>query len=302
MKQTIEPEHGLTFKLDLQEGSRLYAPTPSRQARLLPISPHSYGYFVAGREHFTVRDQIRCLYQVFITHKGKGHFVLEDRSFVAEPNTVLLLDCGRPHRYESMDGVWEHEWVNFTGSACQVYYDLINPNGAIIHSLTGNREVAALLREVGDGMMQQDMVGFVHSSTRIIRLLDAIYSLVMEHQRNRMEDQRANIDRSVTYIEDHYMDRLTLDRLAQVAFLSKYYYTRAFSKYVGMTPYEYLTTVRLSHARTLLFTTQMSVEEIGWRVGFQGSRNLIRQFKKATGMTPGEYRRKGAGWESGYSG
>ena len=44
------------------------------------------------------------------------------------------------------------------------------------------------------------------------------------------------------------------------------------------------------------------VEDVGWRTGFGGSKNLIRQFKLATGMTPGEYRRQCFGWDNAHAG
>ena len=295
MPFSIEPESGLSYRLDLLEGSIMGPASPSRRAQTLPVSVVSYGYFVAGPGHFTERDQMRCLFQVFITHSGRGRFLIDGEELIAEPGTVALLDCGHPHRYESLDGVWEHEWVNFSGSGCRIYYELINPEGFAIYPLDGNDDIPAVMREIREGVGRQDMPGFVHTSTRIIRLLDAIYGLTVEQQRMRMTDRQSNVVRSVKYIDAHYMEPLSLENLAQTAFLSKFYYTRAFKRYMGVTPYEYLNTVRINHAKSLLLATRISVEDSAWRVGFSGSKNLIRQFKQATGMTPGEYRRSAGG-------
>ena len=87
------------------------------------------------------------------------------------------------------------------------------------------------------------------------------------------------------------MQRLSLDEIAQMSYLSKYYFARAFRQYMGITPYEYLTSVRLSHAKGLLISSSLSVDEIGYRTGFGGAKNFIRQFRQSMGMTPGEYRK-----------
>ena len=302
MNTQIQPESGLNFKLDLREGSAIYSPAPNRQARVLPVSINAYGCFDAGPEHFTDRNQLRCLYQVFWTHSGAGRFLVDGREFIARENTVALLDCSRPHRYETMGDGWNHDWVNFTGSACAAYYDLINPEGFRVLSLDENREIARWMHEIRGSVTRQDMSSFVHTSTCLICLLDAIYALATEQNRQRVGDKRDNVLQSARYIDAHYMEHLTLDELAQSAYLSKFYYSRAFKHYVGMTPMEYLNTVRVSHAKSLLITTELPVEDVGWRTGFGGSKNLIRQFKLATGMTPGEYRRQCFGWDNAHAG
>ena len=302
MNTLVSPESGLDFKLDLREGSAIYSPAPNRQARVLPVAIMSYGCFNAGPEHFTDRNQLRCMYQVFWTRSGAGRFLVDGKELIARENTVALLDCSRPHRYEAMSDGWNHEWVNFFGASCSVYYDLINPEGFRVLPLDENREIVRWMREIRGSVTKQDMPSFVHTSTYLICLLDAIYALAVEQNRQRVGDKRDNVLRSARYIDAHYMEHLTLDALAQSAYLSKFYYSRAFKHYVGMTPMEYLNTVRVSHAKSLLIATELPVEDVGWRAGFGGSKNLIRQFKLATGMTPGEYRRQCIGWDNAHAG
>lgn len=299
-KKKIDPEEGLSYRLDLQIGSEMRSMLPNYRAYAMPVHPRGYGYFIAGPRHFTCRsgNAGQGLYQVFITYSGHGRFLIGDQEYVVGPNTLFMLKCGTAHRYESMGGVWVHEWVNYSGTCVQTYYDLICPKGPMVYDLGNNREIPLRMREVRSAMEKQDMLSYVHAGTQVIRLLDAAYSFVMEQQRLNLQDRRGNVERSIQYIDEHYMEKISLDDLAGIAYLSKYYYTRAFDKIVGMTPYEYLNTVRISKAMNLLIFTGMSVDEIGWQVGFQGSRNLIRQFKKTMGITPGEYRKSAAMWNA----
>lgn len=288
-------EKGLTYCLDLLDASQLFTPSPTKMARRLPICICSYGYFVAGPGHYTDRDQFRSLYQVFLTHSGCGRFIIDGKEYLADKDTAVFLNCGHPHRYESYKGTWEHEWVNFSGSSCKVYQDLINPDGFRIHQLHGNREPFIIMQEIKSGVMNQDMPGLVQTSTRIIRLLDSLYTLSMSHQRSHIDDMRGNVQLSIDYIDEHYMESVSLDQLAQTAFLSKYYYLRSFKQYTGMTPYEYLTSVRLSHAIKMLVATNRSIDEIGYETGFGGAKNFIRQFRQSMGVTPGDYRKTPGG-------
>lgn len=299
-EKKIDPEEGLSYRLDLQIGSEMRSMLPNYRAYAMPVHPQGYGYFIAGPRHFTCRsgNAGQGLYQVFITYSGHGRFLIGDQEYIVGPNTLFMLKCGTAHRYESMGGVWVHEWVNYSGTCVQTYYDLICPKGPMVYDLGNNREIPLRMREVRSAMEKQDMLSYVHAGTQVIRLLDAVYSFVMEQQWLNLQDRRGNVERSIQYIDEHYMEKISLDDLAGIAYLSKYYYTRAFDKIVGMTPYEYLNTVRISKATNLLILTGMSVDEIGWQVGFQGSRNLIRQFKKTMGITPGEYRKSAAMWNA----
>lgn len=291
MDVVIPPENGLQYCLDLRQGSTLHAPLPDKALHNLPVGSVSYGYFVAGPAHFTDRSPGCSLYQVFLTRKGQGRFLVGANEYVAGPDTVLLLDLNQPHRYEALGDVWEHEWVNFSGGCCAVYHDMINADGLRILPLNGNETIPELLHAIGEWTTRHDALSHVHTATEVIRLLDALCALAVEQQRMRLADQQQNILRSVRYMEEHYQEPLTLETLAQTAYLSRYYYLSTFNQYMGATPHAYLTALRISHARRLLLTTSRSIEDISWRTGFRGSKNLIRQFKQSTGMTPSAYRR-----------
>lgn len=286
----IGPEAGRTYNLDLKDGSINCTPMLIRSTESLPIPEYSYGYFLAGPQHYTQRGSACRLYQVFITHKGKGRFLMDGKEYIAGPNTIALLDLQQPHRYETAGDLWEYEWVNFRGSSCGHYNGMINPDGFTIYDLQEDLTLMSLMQDIRASVTHIGLMEFVQTGTRILCLLDAFCSFVAHHQQLHLPNCHENVMSTVQYIDEHYMEKLTLDMLADMAFLSKYYFTRAFSRYKGMTPYKYLSTVRLSHARQLLLTTSLTIDEIGWRVGYGGSKNLIRAFSLATGTTPAQYR------------
>lgn len=287
----ISPEKGTTYNLDLEEGSINCTPLLNQSMEFLPIPEYSYGYYQARAKHYTQRGSLCKLYQVFITHKGSGRFLLDGKEYIVGPNTIVLLNLQNPHRYETAGDYWEYEWVNFRGSSCDYYYETINPEGFTIYDLKDDTTIMARMQAIRTTVSLIGQMEFVQTSTYILGLLDAFCAFVNEFHQQDMIQCRSNIIAAVQYINDHYMEKLSLDTLADMAFLSKYYFTRAFSRYKGMTPHKYQNSVRLSHARQLLLSTSLSVNEIGWQVGYGGSKNLIRAFKLATGTTPDMYRK-----------
>lgn len=86
---------------------------------------------------------------------------------------------------------------------------------------------------------------------------------------------------------------LSLDRLAEVAELSKYHFLRQFSSVVGITPGAYLRTLRLCQAARMLRSSNRPIVDIALAVGFSDHPSFSRAFARHMGLTPSEYRRLG---------
>jgi len=73
--------------------------------------------------------------------------------------------------------------------------------------------------------------------------------------------------------------------------MSEAYFRRLFRSEYGMSPSEYLISLRIAHAKNLLTYQNSSVSEIAIACGFSDIYYFSRRFKKETGMTPTEYKR-----------
>jgi AraC-like DNA-binding protein len=92
-------------------------------------------------------------------------------------------------------------------------------------------------------------------------------------------------------IESQYDGALTLAQLAGTVHLQPAYFSTLFRRVVGIPPMRYLARYRLDRARDLLLSTDLPLGEVARRAGFSEAPYLIRVFREAEGMTPGEYRR-----------
>ena len=112
MRIEIGQQTGRSYCLDLRDGSVNYIRPIMRSVDVMPIPDYNYGYYFAGPGHFTHRDIDCGLYQVFITHNGRGRFIVEGKEHFMGPNTVAFLNLSLPHRYETVGENWEYEWVS----------------------------------------------------------------------------------------------------------------------------------------------------------------------------------------------
>ena len=94
------------------------------------------------------------------------------------------------------------------------------------------------------------------------------------------------------YIDEHLAEDVSLSSLAELVHLSPYHFSRAFKQSFNMPPHRYLTSRRIERAKSLLAARKLSVTEIGFDVGFSETSSFTSAFRKVTGETPTDYRRR----------
>jgi len=111
----------------------------------------------------------------------------------------------------------------------------------------------------------------------------------LELSRAGLVDRR--IRRSVELMHSQLDQELTLKALAAASYLSPFHFARLFKKLTGATPHNYLAGVRAARAQLLLAETELSVTEVGARVGYLSASHFTKAFRLATGTTPREFRK-----------
>ncbi len=98
--------------------------------------------------------------------------------------------------------------------------------------------------------------------------------------------------RVAEFIEAHLSENLSLAAMAHEAGLSAHHFGKAFKGSFGVTPGGYVTRRRIHRAKELLLSDHQSITEIAYALGFCSHSHLSEAFRKATGMTPSEFRKK----------
>lgn len=107
-----------------------------------------------------------------------------------------------------------------------------------------------------------------------------------------LKDSDAVLQRVVEYIDNHYASPVTLTLLSETFHINPSYLCKLFRDRIDKTFVCYLNEVRIRHAKRLLAGSRLSVDEVAEKTGFNNANYLVRVFKKTTGMTIGEYRKK----------
>lgn len=98
------------------------------------------------------------------------------------------------------------------------------------------------------------------------------------------------IERVIKTMWDRYHEPLTLAELADVAILSRFYFSRVFRLVTGTSPGRFLTAIRLFKAKKLLLSTSLSVTDISYQVGYNSLGTFTSRFTQSVGAPPGRFR------------
>ncbi len=99
-----------------------------------------------------------------------------------------------------------------------------------------------------------------------------------------------SLHKIVRYIKENYMNKITLDDIAEHVFMSKYYISRIFNEKMGMSVSAFINKVRIDHSKRLLTESTLSIASIANMTGFDDQSYFTKQFRAVTGVSPGRFR------------
>ena len=94
------------------------------------------------------------------------------------------------------------------------------------------------------------------------------------------------------YLEEHFVEKISLDFLAEQFYFNKYYLTRLFKAEYGVTIKQYLIQLRITEAKKLLRFSSLSISQIATQSGMPDASYFTHIFLRIEGMTPRDFRKK----------
>jgi AraC family transcriptional regulator len=128
----------------------------------------------------------------------------------------------------------------------------------------------------------------------VIRLAEAVLAMLAGGARGIAEPSardRRRISDTLRHIEKNCDEKLDLTGLARVARMSRYHFLRTFRRAVGLTPYQFVLSLRMRRAAMRLHTSTAPIAAIAFEAGFGDLSTFNRRFRDLFGMSPGAFRR-----------
>ncbi len=121
---------------------------------------------------------------------------------------------------------------------------------------------------------------------------EIIIFMIRKSTTNKIYTTPQPIQQAIAYTNEHFLEKITLEELAEHLSFSTNYLGQLFKTQIGCTFHEYLNTLRLKYACSLLRSSHMPVKEIASISGYNSVEYFMYVFRKKIGMTPNAYRKQ----------
>ncbi len=232
---------------------------------------------------------------------GSYTFYLNDDVITAHPGDVVFIESGVIHGGKPDNCIYECIVFNPKPllpniEACKKsVYSLINSD-THIHPLflSGSHPICQVTKKLMDAAKQQT------PGIELSILIQLYQWFITIHETKSYFKTEKNASPStkkiqvlkpvLEYIENHYMQPITVAELAEIAELSTSHFSFYFKNMIHRSAIDYINYYRIERACQLLTTTQNSITDIAYQVGYNDSSYFCRHFKKYKGITPQKYR------------
>ena len=279
----------LEYCMDLQSGSYGHSSTSDTLAQSFPYYNMDTGKFVSGEGYYTKRDCYEG-YLLLVTESGSGKLTWNNQICVLEKGSAVLIDCSTYPEYRTMPGnTWTFHYLHFKALSMDGYKKTFLSKLTPIQ-LRMPKLVWQMMNQLYYMSFQGELVSYATQSNIISNLLiEILYSLI--ESTSEPQIYRSDIEMLAKYIRDNCTKPLRMDDFSEFIHLSKSHLIRRFERQIGIPPYKYLHMCRIDKAITLLRTSDMSITEVAYLVGYNDPIVFTRHFKEFHKMTPSSYRK-----------
>ncbi len=240
----------------------------------------------------TLRPKGRIDYQLLYIASGKAHFYLNGNDTIVSAGHMVLFLPREEQKYEyRKEDKTEAYWVHFTGSQVKGilrHFD-IPLKGNVFYS--GSSEEYKTLFNNMIHEFRTCPVGYEEMVEMYLRQLFLIVQRTRLERKTTMNSfVQAEISYARKYFFEHYSEDINIADFAQSRHMSVSWFMRSFKQVTGVSPMQYILSLRIENAQILLETTDYSVNEIASIVGYDNQLYFSRIFKKQKGLPPTEYR------------
>ena len=221
--------------------------------------------------------------EIVLVLKGECEIEIPDLQWKAhgEPGAIFILPGTIPHNQINIKETTTLYWIFKT--------DLFDAHHPLVISFPPKSVKGKLINRWANDLHQLESSG--SSEPLLNSFLISILELIKQEITLQGNFSPA-IKEIKSYIQNHFMETISIETLANIAHLSESHLLARFKKEVGISPIQYQINLKLRKAKDLLTDPYLSVKEVALQCGFEDINYFGRLFRKHHQTSPGEWRKK----------
>ena len=240
----------------------------------------------------TLRPQGRRDYQLLYLSAGKACFCLEGRMQEIPAGYMVLYRPGESQQYYYYaKDTPEVYWIHFSGFEAAHILDKIGFSDVHVLSCGMSFHYPELFRQI----IQELQLKRPCFEELLCCYLQQIFTEIHRNQLEISADKyrhMEDMEAAVHFFNEFFTQDISIGQNARENHMRVSWFIRSFRHYMGMTPMQYITSIRINKARELLKNTDYSIQEISALSGYENPLYFSRIFHKQTGYSPSRYRRE----------
>jgi AraC-like DNA-binding protein len=232
-------------------------------------------------------------YSIAVIERGAPKVTCRGAAHLATPGSFLLINPDEPHEGRSAGGrAYRMMYVEPSALGRLLDQDSVglrsNRFPLFRSPIIEDRRLAAEYLTLHRAL-ESESLGALEAESRMLAFLTALVGHYADGRIVAPDTRHTPLVRLIRqYLEAHFDEDLSLSDLSQLTGVGRFALLRQFSREIGLPPHGYLTQVRLREARRQLLAGK-SPALVAAEVGFVDQSHLIKRFRSAFGMTPGQY-------------
>ncbi len=226
----------------------------------------------------------RPTYNFLIMREGGADLVIDGAKFEIKKNDVIWIPKNSKYSVE-----WKGSPVLFS----VLHFDFSASFDPFFHQQTTIQhlvfsDIETLLKDFS--YLKENSIENYTGVYVFYRIFSFLYPLIQKSEYEREEQQ--SIQPAIEYIETHYREKILIQTLSELCFISQSRFEHLFKKIMGVSPITYKNNILIQHIQqTLISDKSLSVQSIADLYGFDSTVYFCRLFKSLTGVTPTQYRK-----------
>ena len=290
-----------------------------KQSHGTRLFPCAYYHFCNPSHRLRVRHHWHEEVEIVYLHHGSFKLDINMEPYGTDRECFLFINSGELHSLRSLSMEFDEQAVVFSPSML-LFQDYDSIDESILLPLTQNKltfprfldqtspffsafrscyqQISHIFSQsketliTGEQILTDDVISQLQIKAGILQLIGILMEAGLMCQSPRTESQKITAIKTVlSYITDHYHEKLYVQDLASQVNMNEQYFCRFFKRSIGKTPIDYINDYRLNKVIRLLETGDAQITEICLECGFNNMGNFQRLFKRKTRITPLQYRK-----------